>query len=54
MFSATMKKKVEHFAREIIRNPVRVVIGSIGHANPDIQQVHLSRISRPPLWDLIT
>lgn len=39
MFSATMKKRVENFAREMIRNPIRVVIGSIGHANPDIQQV---------------
>jgi ATP-dependent RNA helicase DDX42 len=39
LFSATMKKRVENFAREMIRNPIRVAIGTIGHANPDIQQV---------------
>jgi superfamily II DNA/RNA helicase len=42
LFSATMKKKVESFAREMIRNPIRIVIGGIGHANPDIQQVESS------------
>eukprot|EP01041_Mallomonas_annulata_P007324 gene7324-14939_t len=39
MFSATMKKKVEGFARDMLRNPIRVVVGSIGQANPDIKQV---------------
>lgn len=39
LFSATMKRRVENFAREIIRDPIRIVIGGIGHANPDIQQV---------------
>ena len=34
-----MKKKVESFAREILNDPVRVVVGTIGQANPDIQQV---------------
>ena len=39
LFSATMKKKVESFAREILHDPIRVVVGTIGQANPDIQQV---------------
>jgi ATP-dependent RNA helicase DDX42 len=39
LFSATMKKKLEGFAREILNDPIRVVIGSIGQANPDIAQV---------------
>jgi ATP-dependent RNA helicase DDX42 len=39
MFSATMKKKIEGFAREILANPIRIVIGSIGQANSDIRQV---------------
>ena len=34
-----MKKKVESFAREILLNPVRIVVGAIGEANPDIKQV---------------
>jgi ATP-dependent RNA helicase DDX42 len=38
LFSATMKRKVEGFAREILSEPIRIVIGSIGQANPDIKQ----------------
>lgn len=29
MFSATMKKKVEGFAREMLKNEIRIVVGSI-------------------------
>jgi ATP-dependent RNA helicase DDX42 len=39
MFSATMKKKIEGFAKEICRNEVRVVVGKTGQANADIQQI---------------
>mmetsp|Transcript_32379 Transcript_32379/g.44361 ORF Transcript_32379/g.44361 Transcript_32379/m.44361 type:complete len:625 (+) Transcript_32379:410-2284(+) len=39
MFSATMKKKVEGFAREMLKNEIRIVVGTIGQANPDIHQV---------------
>jgi ATP-dependent RNA helicase DDX42 len=39
MFSATMKKKVEGFARDILRDPIRIVVGAIGQANPDIRQL---------------
>ena len=33
-----MKKKIEGFAREILKDPVRIVIGSIGQANSDVSQ----------------
>ena len=39
LFSATMKKRIEDFAREILINPIRIVIGQIGQANPDIKQM---------------
>ena len=39
LFSATMKRKVEGFARELLTNPIRIVVGTIGQANPDIRQV---------------
>lgn len=39
LFSATMKKKIENFARSVTRNPVRVTLGSFNMANPDIKQV---------------
>lgn len=38
MFSATMKRKIESFARNILRNEVKVVVGKPGQANADIAQ----------------
>jgi ATP-dependent RNA helicase DDX42 len=41
MFSATMKKKIESFARDMLsqnNDMIRLSIGNIGQANPDIQQ----------------
>eukprot|EP01033_Poteriospumella_lacustris_P005919 gene5920-4253_t len=40
LFSATMKKKIETFARDMLHptQHIRVVIGTIGQANPDIRQ----------------
>ena len=42
LFSATMKRKVEGFARELLKDPVRIVVGTVGQANPDIRQVCIS------------
>jgi ATP-dependent RNA helicase DDX42 len=39
LFSATMKRKVEGFARELLKDPIRIVVGTVGQANPDIRQV---------------
>lgn len=39
LFSATMKKKVEKLAREILSDPVRITVGEVGSANEDITQV---------------
>jgi superfamily II DNA/RNA helicase len=36
-----MKKKVEGFARELLTDPIRIVVGTIGQANPDIKQVYI-------------
>jgi ATP-dependent RNA helicase DDX42 len=38
MFSATMKRRIESFARELFRNEVRIVVGRPGQANADIMQ----------------
>ncbi|RDD40177.1 ATP-dependent RNA helicase DDX42 [Trichoplax sp. H2] len=38
LFSATFKKKVEYLARDILTDPIRVVIGDIGEANEDVTQ----------------
>eukprot|EP01018_Ginkgo_biloba_P008927 Gb_12460 [translate_table: standard] len=39
LFSATMPRKVERLAREILSDPVRVTVGEIGMANEDITQI---------------
>ncbi|XWS46545.1 hypothetical protein CRYUN_Cryun14cG0077000 [Craigia yunnanensis] len=42
LFSATMPRKVEKLAREILSDPVRVAVGEVGMANEDITQfVHV-------------
>lgn len=38
LFSATMPRKVEKLAREILTDPVRVTVGEVGMANEDITQ----------------
>lgn len=39
LFSATMPRKVEKLAREILTDPTRVTVGEVGMANEDITQV---------------
>ncbi|KAL2934956.1 DEAD-box ATP-dependent RNA helicase 24 [Bienertia sinuspersici] len=39
LFSATMPRKVEKLAREILSDPVRVAVGEVGMANEDITQI---------------
>ncbi|XP_050236532.1 DEAD-box ATP-dependent RNA helicase 24 isoform X2 [Mercurialis annua] len=39
LFSATMPRKVEKLAREILTEPIRVTVGEVGMANEDITQV---------------
>ena len=39
MFSATFKRSVEGLARDLMRDPVRITIGSVGQSNMDIKQV---------------
>lgn len=50
MFSATMKKRIESFAREIFNNEVRIVIGTIGQANLDIRQEAVLLPSQEDKW----
>ena len=38
LFSATFRKKVERLCRDVLTDPVRVVIGDVGEANTDITQ----------------
>ncbi|RKP38669.1 P-loop containing nucleoside triphosphate hydrolase protein, partial [Dimargaris cristalligena] len=38
LFSATFPRKIDHLARQITRDPVRIAIGQIGEANSDIRQ----------------
>ncbi|XP_059625557.1 DEAD-box ATP-dependent RNA helicase 24 isoform X1 [Cornus florida] len=39
LFSATMPRKVEKLAWEILTDPIRVTVGAVGMANEDITQV---------------
>ena len=39
LFSATFRKKVEKLCRDVLTDPVRIVVGGVGEANEDITQV---------------
>ena len=39
LFSATFRKKVECLCRDVLTDPVRIVIGDLGEANTDITQL---------------
>ncbi|CAI8017258.1 ATP-dependent RNA helicase DDX42 [Geodia barretti] len=39
LFSATFRKKVEKLCRDVLADPVRIVVGGVGEANEDITQV---------------
>ena len=39
LFSATFRKKVERLCRDVLTDPVRIVVGGVGEANVDITQV---------------
>eukprot|EP01045_Picozoa_sp_COSAG04_P017644 COSAG04_NODE_1574_length_6276_cov_3.068480_4_plen_797_part_00 len=38
MFSATFKRNIEGLARDLLRDPVRITVGSVGQSNKDVQQ----------------
>jgi len=38
LFSATFKRRVERLAQEALRDPVKIIVGSMGQANEDIRQ----------------
>ena len=52
MFSATMPPRIEKLAREILNNPVRIVVGSLGQAANEIdQQVFIAHsLEEKLLW----
>ncbi|KAJ3085536.1 ATP-dependent RNA helicase ddx42, partial [Quaeritorhiza haematococci] len=39
LFSATFRKRIERLARDVLTDPVRIVIGGIGQANTDVTQI---------------
>ena len=38
LFSATFKRRVEFLARDILSNPVRITVGTVGQVNENITQ----------------
>jgi len=39
LFSATMERRVERLCRDILIDPIRITIGTLGAANQDITQM---------------
>ena len=38
LFSATFRKRVEGLAKDAVRNPVRITVGTVGQSSENIQQ----------------
>ena len=54
MFSATMKRKIEAFAREVLSDPIRIVVGAIGQANIDVHQSIIILPDEKMKWGWLT
>lgn len=54
LFSATFQKRVERLAREILLDPVRIVIGEVGEANMDITQIVTIMSEFDSKWNWLT
>ena len=39
LFSATFKKKVEKLARDVLKDPIKIVQGDVGVASEDVTQI---------------
>lgn len=50
LFSATFRKKVERLCRDVLTDPVRIVVGGVGEANEDITQVTEVMTSDQDKW----
>lgn len=51
LFSATFKRSVEQLAREVLTNPIRVVVGTVGEASDDIKQIVQVVSRQEEKWD---
>ena len=54
LFSATFPKRIERLARDILCDPVRVVVGEIGEANKDVTQTVLVIGPGQSKWNWLT
>lgn len=51
LFSATFKHRMEHLARKVVENPIKIVQKNLGDANEDVKQ-HAVALSEPSKkWD---
>lgn len=54
LFSATFKKKIEHLARTVTDNPIKIVQKALGEANEDVTQHVIVLPQGPKKWDWLT
>jgi len=54
LFSATFKKPVERLARDILIDPIRIVVGTVGEANQDVAQIAHVMHEGQSKWDWLS
>lgn len=53
LFSATFKKKIETLARDVLKDPLKIVQGESGEANQDVEQIVTVFKDPNEKWDFL-
>ncbi|OQS07296.1 DEAD/DEAH box RNA helicase [Thraustotheca clavata] len=51
LFSATFRRRVEALARDVLKQPVKIIVGTVGQANDDIKQIGVVLTSQQAKWN---
>ncbi|RHY46313.1 hypothetical protein DYB26_004115, partial [Aphanomyces astaci] len=51
LFSATFRRRIEMLARDVLTNPVKIIVGTVGQANDEIKQVAVVLPTKEAKWN---
>ncbi|KAH9131724.1 hypothetical protein LEN26_007646 [Aphanomyces euteiches] len=51
LFSATFRRRIEALARDVLTNPVKIIVGSVGQANDEIKQTVVVLQTKEAKWN---
>ncbi|RHY33555.1 hypothetical protein DYB32_001554 [Aphanomyces invadans] len=51
LFSATFRRRIETLARDVLTNPVKIIVGTVGQANDEIKQMAVVVPTKEAKWN---